>query len=247
MQTTTTEFHEIVLQGNEVFSRNSFLTPLGNIDKLILEKLKEPAYQFLPLCFPPMIDNWTLGHWFGEDQYSEDILCFTEISYVPLKGAKLDPQGHLYLRRQIPMIEEDELRYFDEKWTPPHPVRTFLFTPYSPKMAKLGDPYIFACNHPSQGPMSPKIPNVYNTGRICPGREYMAYTSRPTIESIKCGLECIKDSLVNIDLRSIDKEFMQWDDNLKQIEIPFNTHHYNDITDARIVAFYSWARKNEII
>ena len=245
MQTTITQSDEIVLQGDQLFRRDSFLTPIGNINQIIDTKLKEKNYDFLPLQLPPMMKKWAKGHWFGTDPLQKELLCFTEIEYIPFKGARLDEEGTLVFFRD----DEDPtlFRKFEEKWTPPSDVRTFVMVPWLLGNKAISTPYIFMLPPSAQGPVAPKIPNVHDNGKICTGTDYknrndedVKNTDNLPLHHIKYGLNCLHEAPANPDLRDNDRQYMQWDEDGVQIDIPFNSSHWRSVTDVRVVEFYKW-------
>lgn len=251
METTITQSDEIILQGDQLFRRDSFLTPIGDINQIIDTKLKEKAYIFLPLQLPSMMKKWTKGHWFGTDPLQKELLCFTEIEYIPLKGARLTTEGTLLFFKEGE--DRTTFREFEEKWTPPSDTRTFIMIPWSLQSAFLRKPMIFMIPPSAHGPVNPKIPNVHDNGVICTGRDYknrndedVRSTNNFPLHHIKYGLNCLHDAPANPDLRENDQHFMQWDENNVQRELPFNSSHWRSVTDVRIVEFYKWFTSTQI-
>lgn len=245
METTITQSHEIILQGDQLFRRDSFLTPIGDVNRIIDTKLKEKAYSFLPLQLPPMMSKWTKGHWFGTDPLQKELLCFTEIEYIPFKGARLNHGGFLaFFHRNI---DRSDYREFEEKWTPPPGVRTFIMIPWELGMMRIRKPLLFMLPPSAQGPVTPNIPNVHDNGDICTGGDYRNRNDEDVkaldnfpLHHIKYGLNCLHDAPANSDLRDNDADFMQWDDDGVQVLLPFTSSHWRAISDARIVEFYKW-------
>lgn len=245
METTVTQSDEIVLQGDQLFRRDSFLTPIGDINQIIDTKLKEKNHTFLPLQLPPMMKKWAKGHWFATDPLQKELLCFTEIEYIPFKGARLDSEGTLVFFR----AGEDPtpFRDFEEKWTPPSGIRTFVMIPWDLETRSIRLPYIFMLPPSAQGPVSPKIVNVYDNGQICTGNNYknrndedVKSTDNLPLHHIKYGLNCLHEAPANPDLRDNDRQYMQWDEEGVQIDLPFNSSDWRTVTDVRIVEFYKW-------
>lgn len=245
MQTTVTQSDEIILQGDQLFRRDSFLTPIGDINQIIDTKLKEKNYSFLPLQLPPMMKKWAKGHWFGTDPLQKELLCFTEIEYIPFKGARLDENGTLVFFRNGD--DPTPFREFEEKWTPPSDVRTFIMIPWLLEDKRISAPYIFMLPPSAQGPVTPKIANVHDNGQICTGSDYKNRNDEDVevrdnlpLHHIKYGLNCLHEAPANPDLRDNDRQFMQWDENGLQRDLSFNSSHWRSVTDVRVVEFYKW-------
>lgn len=251
METTITQSNEIILQGDQLFRRDSFLTPIDDINRIIDTKLKEKTYSFLPLQLPPMMSKWVKGHWFGTDPQQKDLFCFTEIEYIPFKGARIDEEGTLVFFR----AGEDPtpFREFEEKWTPPSDTQTFIMIPWSLQTMRIRKPMIFMLPPSAQGPVTPKISNVHDNGDICTGEDYknrndedVKTTDNLPLHHIKYGLNCLHEAPANPDLRENDTHFMQWDENGVQRELPFNSSHWRPVTDVRIVEFYKWCTSTQM-
>lgn len=246
METNVTKTNRLVLKGDQIFREDVFLTPVGDIGNIIDTKLKENTYFFLPMYLPPMLKKWVKGHWFGSDPLQKQLLCFTEVEYIPLKGAKLDDDGILEL-------EGEGTRDFDQKWTPPKGVRPFIMISWDLNLKQITQPILFMLVSGVSDPVTPNIPNVFDTGKICTGSSYknrndtdVLNTDNYPLHHIKYGLDCLHESPMNKDLRGNDNEFMQWDSDGEQREIPLKSTHFKKVSDERVVHFFKWASVTKI-
>lgn len=251
---------ELIIRGDDVFSRESFETPLGGIEELLQEHLQNGLVSYINLKFPPVLSKWTTGTYFG--QHKNHLLAYFEVSYFPLTGSCLQKTGdyvntYIFATKTLQQMEElgyDRLNIREQeghpKWTFPEALTAYIMIPFELETNAVSEPYFFTLNENFE-PMMPKFPNIFDTGRICTGESFgnrndadVRRTDKVPLLHLKYALNAIHEAPINNDLRQADSEFAQWDLDGKQKDLPLNSHHYHQITDDRIVQFAKWRKEN---
>lgn len=250
----TTKNEDLVIRGNEVFARTEYLTPMGDMDRLIHEVLGKGQYSFLPIMFPPLLRTWTLGTWFANEPSGKTVLTFTEVAYFPLPGAAQIQygDGDEWQIQPIPDDGYTGYRTWDNpKWTPPEGCRMFVMLPWILELRQIDtNPYMFVVENGTD-PYMFKFPNIFDTGRICVGSSFrnrndedVSATDNIPLAHIKHGLDLIRTTRMNNDLRKNDNEFARWDEDFNQINLPVLPKHKNTVTDERIIEFTKWIKSH---
>lgn len=272
MKTEIEKTQEIVIQGDQLFRRESFLTPLDTMDKVLHDMFNDGAFTFMPLTLPPMLRKWVKGHIFGMSPKKDTLLCFTEISYIPFVGANIRPVTKIINPGVVDGDEQGEpttefMHYVlnpgsrgtndlpipNDGWAIPEHSRAFIMIPWGISSNRSGDPYLFFISDKYAEPVAPKIPNLFPEARICTGYSYenrndvdVKSHDKLPLHHIKHLLNVLHDAPANGDLRKNDHLFIQWDAELKEIPIPFSKDHYHTVTDVRIVEFFKWMKGNHV-
>lgn len=248
MQTTATSETNLVIRGDQILRQDIFFTPVGDINEIIQNKLQEAKTEFLPLVFPPILSKWVSGHFFATTPNKNQLLCFSKINYVPLKGCKLVPVGcHLILSPSD--CENHRNRTdFNEKLQIPEGMEAFVMIPWNIEQNASSEPYMFFLHGADKEPVCPKLPNYFDTGKICTGGSYqnrndgdVTRTDRLPLHHIKYLLNSIHEAPTNSHLRNNDTEFARWNPETKeQIQVPWSSSHYYTVTHALVLEFQSW-------
>ena len=266
MPESTIKFQdELFIRDGQVFNREIFESPVGDIEKLLEDACLPQTHKVLPLQFPSVLRNeWCMGHWFGVTPKNETIV-FTEIQYVPFPDAHAvkTSGGHYILNfsrnRNIPadewVVQEGQeqptrIRMGNcPKWYPPAHCRFFIM--YQPhERQSTYEPMLFMVHNNEVEPIIPKIPNVFNTGNICAGDAFNESCNAETdvFGKIKAALDTIRIAPANSDLRENDQLFIQWklneDNHPIQQLIPWVSGFGRNATDSRILEFTKMIRKS---
>ena len=247
---------ELFIRDGQVFNREIFESPIGDIEKLLEEACIPQTHKILPLQFPSLLRNeWCMGHWFGMTPKGEN-LVFTEIQYIPFKGAHAIRDGDEYtMVFSTVSIPEDHWEVQNgeslprrikldrcPKWYPPADCRFFIM--YHPHDVQYTQPpMLFMLHKGSMEPIVPRIPNVFDTGNICTGESFnqLCQDQMDVFGKTKAALDTIRVAPANQDLRENDSEFIRWkldeDKNPIQVQIPWLKKFGRDATDSRIIEF----------
>lgn len=250
---------ELVIREGQVFNREIFESPLGDIEKLLEAACIPTSNHITPLAFPSLLRHeWCKGHWFGISP-KKDLLVFTEIEYIPFPQAYGTYNGgDLYVlefnrpEATSPIWEhktsEDKPQHIKlegcPKWYPPHGGRFFIATHYGTSdTSVVYPPFLFMLLENSVEPIIPNLPNVFDTGKICTGHSYnhAVRGKADTFDKIRSALDTIRTAPANSDLRNCDKSFIQWKLNdegeAQQVAIPWSKSNGYEATDSRILDF----------
>jgi len=249
---TPTHSTELVIQGDQVYSRDSFMTPVGGINQLIQEHLSKGLASFINLKLPPLLSKWTTGTWIGE--LNKTLLAFCQIDSIPLKGSQQYKQSNDTWTLHLGPIGDNTDHYRphinDPKMYMKYP--TFVMIPFKIRENALTDPFLFSVIEGKARTLN--LPNIFETGRICTGHSYsnrndaeILKTDKQPLVHIKYGLNQLHEAPVNGDLRGNDREFLQWDDEGNQKDIEIQVSHTHTITDDRIIQFVKWRSENGIV
>ena len=255
--------NELVIKGDHLYKRESFLSPLGNIDHLLNERMKQDVISFLPLKFPPLLSKWVNWTIFG--QLKKQLYLISSIQYFPLNGAGMVKNAEGIYRLQTALRHGDlpentTLFSGPAKWDFPENYKAFVMVPMAANH-QLEAPSLFGVLSESISPVTPKLPNIYADGKICTGSSYRSPNESTAIQEnpentlmyFKHALNNIHSAPINSDLRveSVDHKFLQWtkenDEPEVQLQIPLENKHTYEITDDRIIQFVTWAKENGIL
>jgi hypothetical protein len=239
---------ELIIRGNQVYSREYFESPLGNIEKLLDEACNPKTHKILNLMFPSVLRNsWCIGHYFAETPKGF-IFVITEIEYFPFPDSHVISTGTEYTLAPYPAAACAEVDFENglrntmghcPKWYPPKNARFFLLT--SPQ--SYDEPHFFMIHSDYEEPLVPRIPNVFNTGRICTGESYFPSIEREetVFDKTRAALDNIRNAPANKDLRENDQLFIKWKKNdegiLKPVDVAWMESYSYNATDERILEF----------
>ena len=255
---------ELIIRDGQVFNREIFESPVGDVEKLLEEACIPQTHKVLPLQFPSVLRNeWCMGHWFGVTPKNET-LVFTEIQYIPFPDAHAVRRGDTYIldftrdcdisstqwEVQEGQTQPTRIRMDNcPKWYPPANCRFFIL--YQPTSIQGSHkPMLFMIHKDRIEPIVPRIPNIFDTGNICTGNTFNRACEAETdiFSKIKTALDTIRIAPANSDLRENDSKFIQWklnDENhpIQQV-IPWETRFGRDATDTRILEFTQMIQKS---
>ena len=238
---------ELIIRGDQVFSREYFESPLGNVEELLEEACIQKTHKILNLMFPSILRNpWSIGHYFAETPQGEHFV-FTEIEYFPFPDSHAVKREEFYYLCPAPAASASP-RDFETgecdamgncpKWYPPKNARFFLMTGNH----RL-EPFFFMIHLDYEEPIVPKIPNVFNTGRICTGDsyEFCVRVEQDIFNKTRAALDSIRTSPANGDLRENDMDFIKWEKNdegaMNPVDIEWKSSFGRNATDERIIEF----------
>lgn len=265
MPESTIQFQdELIIRGGQVFNREIFESPIGDIEKLLEEACIPQTHKILPIQFPSLLRNeWCMGHWFGMTPKNE-ALVFTEIQYIPFPDAHAVVSGDCYILDFIRSADISSTQWETQegqtrptrlrmdncpKWYPPADCRFFIM--YQPYMVQSTyPPMMFMLHKDEVEPIIPKIPNVFDTGNICTGNTFnrACEAEASVFDKTKAALDTIRIAPANSDLRENDASFIQWKLNdeghpIQQL-IPWEKRFGKNATDSRILEFTQMIRKS---
>ena len=262
MPESTIQFKdELVIRGGQVFNREVFESPVGDIEKLLEEACIPASSKFIPLQFPSLLRNeWCVGHWFGVTPKNE-MLVITEIQYIPFPDTHIVKSGDNYTLCFSPIDEVPSSHWEPQegnppirfrmdncpKWYPPERARLFILYQQAARQSSAV-PMLFMLHDDHVEPIVPKIPNVFQTGDICTGRTFNSVcdAATGTFEKAKVALDAIRIAPANHDLRENDSDFIQWTINTEnppvQLHVPWQKTFGRNATDSRILEFTKMIR-----